>query len=366
VTIDGVAKIARVQLIVGTSWRLIVVLDEAEANSAMRSQLFSSAIALFLIVVIAAVLMSLLTAVLLRRLSAVRDAMVAIASGRGDLTLRLPIRGNDEIAGISIAFNQFVETLLHFMRRVRDNSDAVRIAATQIAVGNQDLSTRTEAAAVSVGRISASVDRIVTMISKSTESAGYADKNSRYATDVARKGGDAVTTAMATMSSIESASSSISAITAVIDSIAFQTNILALNAAVEAARAGEVGRGFAVVASEVRDLASRSAQAAKEIKNLIDGTTRSVESGSAQVHFVGDTVKDIVHSIGKVATIISEIALATQGQTSGIAEVERSISILDGVIQQNAALVEESAAAADSLRNQADSLSAEVGQFRLE
>jgi methyl-accepting chemotaxis protein len=364
--IDGVAKVARAQRVAGTDWRLIVVLDEAEANAAMRSQMLFAAIALLAIVVIAALIMSMLTAVALRRLGGVRDAMVGIASGTGDLTLRLPAHGRDEIAGICEAFNQFVEKLLDVMRRVRDNSDAVRSAAIEIAAGNLDLSNRTESAAASVGQISASVERIVAMIQHSTGSAGQANAQSRHATGAAAKGGDAVVMAAATMTAIETASRSISDITGVINSIAFQTNILALNAAVEAARAGEGGRGFAVVANEVRELATRSALAAKEIKLLIDGTARSVESGVAQVHFVGDTVKDIVRAIGMVATIIDDISSGTDGQKSGIAEVKRAIASLDEVVQQNAALVEESAAAADSLKHQADSLSGTVSQFKLD
>ncbi len=366
ITIDGVAKVAQVQRVGGTDWRLIVVLDRAEAYAAMRSQLIWSTVSLFLIVGLAAIVIGLLTSVLLRRLAAVEYAMADIASGTGDLTVRLPVQGQDEIAGISTAFNQFAETLLQVMKRVRENSDAVRIAATQIAAGNQDLSARTEAAASSVGQISASVIRIVSLINHSTEAAGLADAKSRHANEFATKGGEAVDTAVTTMNAIEVASASISAITEVINGIAFQTNILALNAAVEAARAGEAGRGFSVVATEVRELANRSAQAAKEIKGLIDCTTESVQSGSVQVHFVGDTVKDIVRAIGKVAAIISEISSTMQGQALGIAEVERSVSTLEQVFQHNAALVEESAAASDSLRSQADSLSSEVAQFRLE
>lgn len=366
VAIDGVNKIARMQTVEGTAWRLIVVLDEAEANEAMRSQLIWSGAALVAIVAIAAPLMSFLIAVLLRRLYAVRQAMSDIASGKGDLTRRLPIQGSDEIAGISVAFNQFVETLLNVMRRIRDNSESVRVAATEIAAGNLDLSSRTESAAGSVSSISGSVEKMVDKINRSAASAVQADKKSKDAALDATKGGDAVITAISTMGAIEKASSSITEITAVINGIAFQTNILALNAAVEAARAGESGRGFAVVASEVRVLATRSAQAAKEIKSLIEGTALSVESGSVQVNVVGESVKEIIHSIGSVATIIGEISVATQGQTSDIAEVERSISTLDHIIQQNAALVEESAAAAESLRKQADSLAAEVAQFKLE
>jgi methyl-accepting chemotaxis protein len=366
VTVDGVRKVAWAEPVHGTDWRLVVVLDAAEANTAMRSQLFSSAIALLIIVLIAALLLSWLTAVTLKRLSAVRDALRDIASGNGDLTLRLPIYGQDEVAGISMAFNQFVEMLFCVMRRVRESSDGVRIAATQIAAGNLDLSGRTEAAAGSVSEIVTSVERIVSMIGRSTEAAAHADAKSRGASDLATKGGEAAMVAIDTMGAIEAASTSIGAITAVIDSIAFQTNILALNASVEAARAGEDGRGFAVVANEVRELAARSAQAAKEIKRLIDGTAGSVERGSAQVRFVGAAVGDIVGSIGKVAAIMSEISVAAREQTLGIEEVERSLSTLDDVIQQNAALVEESAAAADSLRCQADRLSAEVAQFKLE
>lgn len=365
-TIDGVPKIARVQPIDGTRWRLITVLDQAEANAALRSQLTASALGLIFVAAIACFAMSATTFLLLKRLSVVRDAMARIASGSGDLTLRLPIRGRDEIAELSAAFNTFAETLCAVLKGVRSNSDAVRVAATQIAAGNLDLSSRTESAAASVGHISASMSQIVLLIKQSTDSAAQANEKSSRAKDVATQGGNAVLTAIESMNAIESASDSISDITSVIDSIAFQTNILALNAAVEAARAGESGRGFAVVASEVRELATRSAQAAKAIKTLIHDAAHSVESGAEQVHFVGNTVKAIADSITTVAVIVDEISQRSREHSSGIAAVEQAIATLDDVVQKNAALVEESAAAADSLRVQADELSAQVAQFRLE
>jgi methyl-accepting chemotaxis protein len=366
VKVGGVAKLMKATPIVGTDWQAVVALDEAEATAGMHSQVVSALITLVIVVLVAAAVMGAVTTVSLKRLSTVRDAMIAIGSGSGDLTRRLPAEGEDEVAQISRAFNQFVDKLLVVMTRIRDTSESVRLAANEIATGNADLSGRTEAAAASLEQTAASIEEITSTVTQSASAAKQANTKSTSASGIAARGGEVVTEVIDTMEKIEAASGKIGDIIGVIDGIAFQTNILALNAAVEAARAGEQGRGFAVVASEVRSLAQRSAQAAKEIKGLIEATVASVASGSAQVRQAGETMEAIVGSVNSVTTIMSEISGAADEQTRGIHEVNRAVAQLDEMVQQNAALVEESAAAAATLQMQANELATAVGQFTIE
>jgi methyl-accepting chemotaxis protein len=366
VKVGGAVKLMKATPIAGTDWQAVVALDEAEATAGMRSQLMSAVVALVLIVIVAAIVMSAVTTVSLKQLSTVRDAMKAIGSGSGDLTKRLPVDGRDEVAQISSAFNQFIEKLLVVMKQIRDTSESVRLAANEIATGNVDLSSRTEAAAASLQQTAASMEEITSTVTLSASAAKQASSNSSSASSVAARGGEVVADVIDTMASIEAASGRIGDIIGVIDGIAFQTNILALNAAVEAARAGEQGRGFAVVASEVRSLAQRSAQAAKEIKVLIEATVESVASGSAQVRQAGATMKEIVGSVNSVTTIMAEISGASDEQTRGIQEVNHAVAKLDEMVQQNAALVEESTAAASTLKSQANDLADAVRRFKID
>ena len=364
-TIGGRVKLLRAQAVPGTNWLIVVALDKAEATAGMHSLLGTSLLALVVVIMLAALVIGAITTAMFRRLSFVRDAMETIGTGTGDLTQRLPDDGKDEVAQIARSFNRFVGKLNTVMVQIRDASESVRHAAREIAAGNHDLSGRTEAAAASLEQTAASMEEITSTVSHSASAAQQAGETATNASGIAALGGEAVAEVVGTMKDIEAASAKISDIIGVIDGIAFQTNILALNAAVEAARAGEQGRGFAVVASEVRSLAQRSAQAAREIKTLIESTVQQVSIGSQQVDRAGQTMSEIVASISGVTTVMTEINHAAHEQTRGIQEVNRAVTVLDQMVQQNAALVEESAAAASALQGQADSLAQAVGQFKV-
>ena len=363
--IGGSAKLLRAKAVSGTNWLVVVALDKADATAGMRSLLSASLLALVVVVAVSAIVVGAITAAMLKRLTLVRDAMEAVGAGTGDLTQRLPANGRDEVAQIAGSFNRFVEKLNAVMIQIRDASESVFHAAQEIAAGNQDLSGRTEAAAASLEQTAASMEEITSTVTQSANAARQAGTTATAASGIAARGGKAVGEVVSTMKDIESASGKIGHIIGVIDGIAFQTNILALNAAVEAARAGEQGRGFAVVASEVRSLAQRSAQAAKEIKTLIESTVEQVSIGSEQVDRAGRTMADIVASISGVATMMGEINHAADEQTRGIEEVNRAVTMLDQMVQQNAALVEESAAAATALQGEASTLAQAVSQFKV-
>ncbi|WP_323123374.1 methyl-accepting chemotaxis protein [Burkholderia alba] len=358
-------KLVRALPIAGTDWYALVALDQSEATAGMRSLLSTAIVSLVAIVVLASLIVGAITATAFRRLSMVREAMAAIGSGTGDLTQRLPADGRDEVTDIARSFNAFVDKLNHVMVQIRDASESVRTAANEIAAGNLDLSSRTESAAASLQQTAASMEEITATVGQSANAAGQADERAAAASKIASHGGVVVADVVATMEKIEGASSRIGDIIGVIDGIAFQTNILALNAAVEAARAGEQGRGFAVVAAEVRSLAQRSAQAAREVKVLVESTVASVGAGSGQVRQAGETMREIVSNVSNVTTIISEITHAANEQTRGIQEVNRAVTQLDEMVQQNAALVEQSTAAATALQAQAHTLAATVGQFKV-
>lgn len=364
-TFNGREKTFLATAVPGTHWLLVVALDNGDATAGMRSLLKASALSLAILALLSGALMHLLIARLLKRLSGIRDAMNSIANGTNDLSQRLPDKGGDEVAQIAQAFNAFSDKLSVVMVQLRDASASVKNAAHEIAAGNQDLSGRTEQAASSLRETASAVEEITASVTQSNESAAEANEQASKASAAASRGGDVVAQAISTMQSIELASAKIGDITSVIDGIAFQTNILALNASVEAARAGEQGRGFAVVAGEVRNLASRSAQAAKEIKSLIDSTTESVATGSRFVHLAGDSMDEIRASVGSVSGIMREMSIATREQMKGIHEINHAVTHLDRMVQQNAELVVQSAAAASALQSQAGDLAETAGHFRI-
>jgi len=294
-----------------------------------------------------------------------RANALARSIASGNLTSRVEENGRDETADLMRGLDSMQTQLRALVGQVREASDSIAISSSEIASGNQDLSQRTEQTASNLQQTSSSMMQLTGTVRQSADSARQANQLASSAAEVAARGGTVVSQVVTTMNEINVSSKKIADIIGVIDGIAFQTNILALNAAVEAARAGEQGRGFAVVAAEVRSLAGRSADAAKEIKGLIGVSVDRVEAGSRLVADAGITMAEIVSSVQRVTDIIGEITAASAEQSDGIGLVNNSITHLDQMTQQNAALVEESAAAAESLKQQAGSLTKVVGTFRL-
>ncbi|MDA8447640.1 methyl-accepting chemotaxis protein [Paracidovorax valerianellae] len=293
------------------------------------------------------------------------NALAARIAG-GDLSAAKTSARGDEFGELLRSLQTMGDSLGRMVQQVRRSTDSIAIASAEIAAGNQDLSTRTEQTSSNLQQTAATMEQFSSTLQQSAGSAREASGLAEGASGVARRGGEVVSQVVATMEEIQQSSRKIEDIIGVIDSIAFQTNILALNAAVEAARAGEQGRGFAVVAGEVRLLAGRSAEAAREIKALIGASVERVDAGSRLVQDAGATMADIVQSVQRVADMIGEVTAAASQQSSGIAQVNQAVGHLDQMTQQNAALVEESAAAAQSLREQADHLAKTVSVFRVD
>ncbi len=363
--IDGAEQLLYVAPVTGTPWMLAVAMDKAQATAPIRQLIKIAIVIAVLCAAAAAALLAFAMHRLLARLPQVRNALADIASGEGDLTRRMDATGKDELAQIALAFNQFADKIAAVLLQIRAAAENVRLASTEIALGNQDLSSRTEQQASSLEETAAAMEQLTATVQQNAANAQQARTLAHDASDIAVHGGNVVGQVVQTMGGIEASSRKMSDIIGVIDGIAFQTNILALNAAVEAARAGEQGRGFAVVASEVRTLAQRSATAAKEIKGLIDESVAQVSSGSRQVQDAGATMAQVVDSIRQVNTIVAEISNASQEQSTGIAEVGTAVSHMDQATQQNAALVEEATAAAQSLQQQAHNLAEVVAGFKL-
>ncbi|MBQ0133350.1 MAG: HAMP domain-containing protein [Comamonas sp.] len=329
-----------------------------------RSQALLIGSAVLAVVVVLGLLLSI---ALVRQITQPLDQAVALAQtiADGDLTTEVHDERKDELGHLLRSLGQMNQRLRDVVGQVRHGVDSVSCAASQIASGNQDLSARTEQTAANLQQTAASIEELTATVSQSADTARQANQLSTTAVQAAERGGHVVEQVVASMQQITSSSHKIADIIGVIDSIAFQTNILALNAAVEAARAGEQGRGFAVVASEVRNLAQRSAEAAKEIKALITTSVSNVDAGSTQVAQAGQSMQEIVTSVRRVTDLIGEITAATREQSDGFTQVNQAVSNLDQMTQQNAALVEESSAAATSMSEQAQRLAQVVAVFRV-
>ena len=348
---------------------LYVVAEVPEAEvlgNVMRSALSAALIAGLVGGGIALLIIYVISRAIAAPVARAADMLGDIASGNGDLSRRMAVESDDEVGALASAFNRFIASLNVTIREVRDSTEAIASASSQIASGNLDLSARTEAQASSLEETAAAMEELTSTVKQNADNARQANHLVVSASSHAVKGGDVVGQVVRTMSEITESSRKIADIIGVIDGIAFQTNILALNAAVEAARAGEQGRGFAVVATEVRNLAQRSSQAAREIKDLIVDSGSRVEAGSRLVDSAGATMQDIVVSVQRVADLMGEIASASQEQSQGIAQVNATVTQMDDATQQNAALVEEAAAAAQSLQDQAGKLAQVVSVFTLD
>ena len=334
----------------------------AEAQAIYRAALFGLASAVAVAVVLAVAMALSITRSITVPL---QEALVlSQAVAEGDLSRQVACNTQDELGDLTRALNRMSANLSRLVGNVRQGTESIATASAQIAQGNADLSGRTEHQAASLQQTAASMQEMDDTVRGNSENARQANQLALQATTVATKGGEDVSHVVATMSAIQESSRRISDIIGVIDGIAFQTNILALNAAVEAARAGEQGRGFAVVASEVRSLAQRSANAAREIKGLITDSVEKVETGTAQVHQAGQTINEVVLQVRKVNDLIAEISASSTEQSQGVGQINVAVTQLDQTTQQNAALVEETSAAAESLRQQAQQLTQAVSAFK--
>ncbi|MBP0997860.1 methyl-accepting chemotaxis protein [Serratia fonticola] len=334
-----------------------------DGDSSFEFAVWTLVVVLVLVVAVIAMVWFGIHHILVRPLNRMIEHIKLIAAG--DLTHQIDVNSRNEMGVLAASLRHMQGELIDTVSGVRQGADAIYSGASEIAAGNNDLSSRTEQQAASLEETAASMEQLTATVKQNAENARQASQLALSASETAQKGGKVVANVVQTMHDIAGSSQKIADITSVIDGIAFQTNILALNAAVEAARAGEQGRGFAVVAGEVRNLASRSAQAAKEIKGLIEDSVSRVDMGSVLVESAGETMGDIVNAVTRVTDIMGEIASASDEQSRGIDQVGQAVAEMDRVTQQNASLVEESASAAAALEEQASRLTQSVAVFRL-
>lgn len=342
----------------------VAELETAAAADLRQGIIVASLLGLGLFLVIALIAFGLVRRTLgpIKRTTA---AMHDIAQGRGDLTRRLAVESGDEIGDLSVQFNAFVARMQDTLRDVRSSTLSVHQAAGEISQSSEELATRTDQAAANLQQTSASMEEITSTVNHSADNAAQANTLVLSTAEVAREGEAAMGQVETTMRDINDSASRISDIISMIDAIAFQTNILALNASVEAARAGEHGRGFAVVAQEVRTLASRSSDASKEIRTLIDASVQHTNSGAKLVRSAGDTMREIVSSVAKVTDVIGEITAGAKEQSSGIGQINTAVAEMDTMTQQNAAMVQESTTAAANMRRHAEHLNQLINSFVL-
>ncbi|PXW94770.1 methyl-accepting chemotaxis protein [Sphaerotilus hippei] len=364
-----VASVPSFQMMTASLQKLVDLNNQgAKASSENVNQLYASALWMLGITLAVALLAGLGLALTLSSAIAgpVRQSVQALQSiADGDLTHRVEVTATGEIGELQRTLAHMTDNLARMVSDVRQGTDAIATASSQIAQGNSDLSSRTETQASNLQETAASMEQMSTTVRANSDTARQANQLAGHASEMAVTGGAAVGKVVSTMAEIQTSSRKIADIIGVIDGIAFQTNILALNAAVEAARAGEQGRGFAVVAGEVRNLAQRSANAAREIKTLITDSVEKVNAGTDQVSAAGSSIEEVVAQVRKVADLIGEITASSSEQNDGVTAINAAVSQLDHATQQNAALVEQTAAAAESLRQQASTLSHTVSAFRV-
>ncbi|WP_029592110.1 methyl-accepting chemotaxis protein [Franconibacter pulveris] len=362
---DGESHTVMLQAIKGSPWIIAVdlptsLLTQQTSTIMGRLSMVQIPMALLLLGVLVLFIRS-----LMRRLADLNHNISRLSAGGADLTQRLEPTSSPEFNAIIDSFNGVIVYLQTMLRQVGDSARAISSASQQISTGNQDLSARTEDQASSIEETAASMEELTSTVRQNADNAAHANKLAHEASQVAERGGEVVKQVVTTMSSIQASSGKVVDIISVIDSIAFQTNILALNAAVEAARAGEQGRGFAVVAQEVRNLAQRSAQSAREIKQLIETSVSNIDVGTELVTEAGATMEELLQGVRNVTTLMGEIMSSSREQSAGIEQVNIAINQLDSTTQQNAALVQEVSAASHSMTEQTQQLDLVVAGFRL-
>ena len=355
-----------VRSIPGTTWHLLIATHQGDALARLNSMRVQAITTSLIMILLAVLVLSFAARRALQRLVVLQSALEDIASGEGDLTRRLDETGNDELSKVSRSFNIFVSKISDTISSIRTTAESVNVASEQIAAGNTDLAARTEQAAAAIQETASSMEELASTVRQTAEAGNVADQIANNSRAAAIEGGQLMMDVVDTMQDINGSSQRMSDIVGVIDSIAFQTNILALNAAVEAARANEHGHGFAVVAGEVRSLAQRSAQSAREIRELILANVDRVNAGSELVRTAGGAMEKIVTEVQHLSDIIGEIKVAANEQNAGISQVGIAMTQLEATTQQNSSLVAESAAASASLSVQAHALSQAVAGFKTE